>query len=302
MGAALVPGQAPDPAAVLQRGVALLQRTKDVRVFCQVLAASVPVLGVTAFVSGLRTLRELIERFWESLHPELDPEDEARATARANASMACASPELVRALRGAPLLHSRSHGSISLDDALLGLRDSASDGDLAARSAARLLGALREQAPRELTALASSLQLGLAEASAISVSFAERSGAVPDLQLLQAFFRDALAVLRQQRGPESASADAPPGTPPAAAAQATSSEFCSVARNPILSRDDVLQALEQICAYYQAQEPGSPLPLLLRRCQRLVGLDFIATLRELAPEALTKVALISGTSEASRST
>ena len=81
---------------------------------------------------------------------------------------------------------------------------------------------------------------------------------------------------------------------PAPASAADCSRSATTPRNSITSRDDVREALEAICTYYRNHEPASPLPLLLGRCQRLVGLDFLATLRELAPEAVDTVVLISG--------
>lgn len=274
MGAALVCGQAADPGAVLQQGIALLQRTKDVRVHVHLLSACLPTLGILAFVNGLSALRELLERFWDTVHPELDPDDEERATARANATMGCASPELVRALRQVSLLDSPS--SVRLE------------------------------------ALTSSLQSGLEQTIAIPALFAARCQAAPDLQPLQCFFRDALSLLRQHRELVVAAAprDSDASSSAAASVPVHGSPDCAadvspqmhVRRNSITRRDEVLQALEELCEYYRAQEPASPLPLLLRRCQRLVGLDFLATLRELAPEASAKLSWLGGDSnEAARS-
>lgn len=292
MGASLVPGRAPELGAVLQRGAALLRRTKDVRILVHVLAACVPVLGLTSFVAGLGALHELLGRFWDTVYPELDTEDDEHATARANATMASASPELVLALRRAPLLHSRSGEPISLELALLALRDAGGESNPAS-SSARVLSALREQPPDELAALLGTLQAGLARTAAITSLFSARSAALPNLQALQAFFSDALCVLRQHRGPEASSAPLAP-VAPAPASAADCSRSATTPRNSITSRDDVREALEAICTYYRNHEPASPLPLLLGRCQRLVGLDFLATLRELAPEAVDTVVLISG--------
>ena len=37
------------------------------------------------------------------------------------------------------------------------------------------------------------------------------------------------------------------------------------------TREDVIRAIDKICDYYDRHEPSSPLPLLLRRAQRLAG-------------------------------
>jgi type VI secretion system protein ImpA len=62
----------------------------------------------------------------------------------------------------------------------------------------------------------------------------------------------------------------------------------------IRSTQDVLQALEKICHYYERNEPSSPIPLLLRRAQRLVSKNFMDIIRELVPEASSQIENISG--------
>ncbi len=54
----------------------------------------------------------------------------------------------------------------------------------------------------------------------------------------------------------------------------------------IRSREDVVRALDAICAYFSVAEPGSPVPLLLRRARSWTGLDFMAVLEDLAPGSL----------------
>ncbi|MEY4546530.1 MAG: hypothetical protein RL685_2725, partial [Pseudomonadota bacterium] len=195
-------------------------------------------------------------------------------------------------------------------DALRALRDAGTEKQTGPDSA-RVTSTLRGQSPAAIEALIASLQLGLEETSAIAALFAARCRTAPDLQPLRCFFGDALSLLRQHG--EAAVPAAPrdnSGCSATSSAPLHSSTDCvadlsqqlHVRSNSITSRDEVLQALEGLCEYYRAQEPASPLPLLLRRCQRLVGLDFLATLRELAPEALAKLTWLGGDShEAARS-
>src|SRR5690606_19120872 len=65
----------------------------------------------------------------------------------------------------------------------------------------------------------------------------------------------------------------------------------------ISSREDVLKMIDKICAYYARYEPSSPLPLLLKRCRRLVPMSFKEIVGDLAPDALAKVELITGKSD-----
>ncbi len=79
--------------------------------------------------------------------------------------------------------------------------------------------------------------------------------------------------------------------PTEAAAAPADGEAAPIAvRGPIRSRQDVVQALDRICEYYDQIEPGSPVPFLLRRAQKLALMNFVEAVQELnliaGPEAL----------------
>ena len=57
-----------------------------------------------------------------------------------------------------------------------------------------------------------------------------------------------------------------------------------------LSRAEVIRALDQLCAYFEQQEPSSPVPWLLKRASRLTGMQFVDIVRELAPGAMPELA------------
>ncbi|HQS68972.1 MAG: hypothetical protein B7Y36_08000 [Novosphingobium sp. 28-62-57] len=60
----------------------------------------------------------------------------------------------------------------------------------------------------------------------------------------------------------------------------------------IRNRDDVVRALDAICNYYKAMEPGSPVPFLLQRAREWTSLDFMTVLQDLAPGGLDEAALV----------
>lgn len=60
----------------------------------------------------------------------------------------------------------------------------------------------------------------------------------------------------------------------------------------IRNRDDVVQAIDAICAYYKAIEPGSPVPFLLQRARDWIGLDFMTVLEDLVPGGLDEAARV----------
>jgi type VI secretion system protein ImpA len=62
----------------------------------------------------------------------------------------------------------------------------------------------------------------------------------------------------------------------------------------ISTPDQVIEALDKIIAYYERNEPSSPLPLLLNRCKKLVRMSFMDIVRDIAPDAVTQVEALRG--------
>ncbi|MDE2087768.1 MAG: type VI secretion system protein TssA, partial [Xanthomonadaceae bacterium] len=65
----------------------------------------------------------------------------------------------------------------------------------------------------------------------------------------------------------------------------------------IESPQDVIKKLDEICDYYARREPSSPVPHILRRAQRLVGMNFVDLMKDLAPGGLPEFQVISGSTE-----
>jgi type VI secretion system protein ImpA len=295
MGASVLPGQAPDAAAALELALGLLGRTKDLRIAVHVVRSLLTREGLPGFLEGLSTLRALTERFWSTLHPTLDPGDDGQGTVRSNVLAALATSELERALRRAPLIASRAFGPISLEDIVRA--GGAASAQPAAMDGAHVAAAFREQEPAALAGLSASLRAGQEHVAALSAWFLSHDVEPPDLAPLQLFFQRAIEVIAAHCAAPTASLSAPNaaihvGSTPIVVSQKTATD------GPIANRHEVIRALDEICAYYQAHEPSSPLPLLLRRCRRLATLDFVEIMKDLAPDALSRLELISGVSAA----
>jgi type VI secretion system protein ImpA len=81
---------------------------------------------------------------------------------------------------------------------------------------------------------------------------------------------------------------------PGAAADNGNGEPRSGGSGDISRREDVLMMIERICGYYVRVEPSSPVPLLLQRAKRLVTMDFIEIVRDLADQGLAQVGNVAG--------
>jgi type VI secretion system protein ImpA len=71
----------------------------------------------------------------------------------------------------------------------------------------------------------------------------------------------------------------------------------AAAPGEIRGPDDVVAMIDRICDYYARAEPSSPVPLLLRRAQRLVGKGFVDIVRDLSPDVVAQILALGGISE-----
>ena len=62
----------------------------------------------------------------------------------------------------------------------------------------------------------------------------------------------------------------------------------------ITSRQEVIACLDRIIDFYDRTEPASPVPFLARRMRRMVPMDFLKLMEDLAPSGLKEFRLLAG--------
>ncbi|MET0616396.1 MAG: type VI secretion system protein TssA [Luteibacter sp.] len=289
----------PDWRDVARHAEQVAARTRDLRVAIHLGNARLKTSGLPAWTANLGLVAELLRRYWDDVHPRLDDGDPIE---RINALAALAAVDGgVGYLRGVPLLRAERIGAFSLRDLrVLNGTLRAGDAGVDASSVSQdVVDAVIQHVDLdELLSTEVAVTEALAHVQAIGQVFAERTpGMGPDLDTLERDLRELNAFLRAQvaiRAPEAlASLD---GDTPADAL-ATDAAPVPVARGPVRGTEDVLRMLDEICAWYAKNEPSSPVPPLLRRASRLVGLSFAELLRTLAPGGLSEFQSLAGDEE-----
>ncbi|MBR0564803.1 type VI secretion system protein TssA [Azoarcus sp. L1K30] len=298
LGDSTLPAYEPDWRNVLKTGTSLLAETRDLRIAAAVVLAATHVHGIPGLCQGLHVVAELLSRYWTEIHPGLSFDGEYDPLPRANAVAALADPGgLIRALRQATLMESRI-GVITVDDAEAVLRGlqlptGAKVGSL--DQLTRIIDAERQGNDERFAAIAKAADtLEHIEARWRAQVEAEYW---PDLSRLH----DMLARLKRATGGGVAHDDAPADALPDAASTANAADS-QVSRNArsvlgdISSRADAFRALSLARRYFEEHEPSHPAPLLIRRIERLADLDFIEIMAELAPEGMTQLKQLAGSS------
>ncbi|MEJ2653692.1 MAG: type VI secretion system ImpA family N-terminal domain-containing protein, partial [Gammaproteobacteria bacterium] len=121
-GDTVVPAEEPDWKDVGQRAAALFSRTKDLRVAALLARALTRTEGMPGLASGLNLVRGLLERYWDHVHPALDPDDGLDPTMRLNALAPLADADtLLRDVRSVRFNSVAQHAHVSMREVLIAL-------------------------------------------------------------------------------------------------------------------------------------------------------------------------------------
>lgn len=265
----------PDWGRYLDRAVSLAQTSRDLRAWVWLTRASLCQHGVPGLASGLRLMADGLERYWDDLPPqdveETDPGE--RFMARLSALT----------LLGATNFRS------NLDDLQRNGRNVA---DLRADLDAVVAKAAPDAATR------AAIDEARAAIGAMTRLFAERFGPGRDPQLGFEVVLDKLKAIEPKFGePPAAAGGNAAAVTPAGGAPAPAAFVAASALGPVSSRDDVVRALDLVLEYYKANEPSSPVPLLVQRAKRLVPMSFMEAIKDLAPAGLKEMQAVTGSTD-----
>ena len=294
-GDTVIAAQEPDWRAMHEQAVALFQRTRDLRVAIHLLRANTRLNGFAGFASGIKLVRGLVEKHWDSVYPRLDASDNNDPTMRLNALAPLADPSGMLADPGSVLADLRQAVIGSARDGLtvrqfeLGLGKSEPNSNESAPSAAGVadaLSAASQQSPELLDQL-----VGVhADVQSIEAVIDAKVGAAngPQLRQLRVLTQHLAQAAEAQRGGADRASE---GSVAVGGAAPAARQLGSGAIN---NRDDAIKALDRVCEWIGRNEPTNPAPLLIRRAQRLMGKSFLEIIRDLAPDGLKDVERIAG--------
>jgi type VI secretion system protein ImpA len=304
MGGGTIPGEPPNFKVLFTRSNDLLRRSKDLRIASHLTRACIDREGFVGLNAGLSLVRQLLGKYWATVHPQLDPEDDNDPTMRVSALSALVSPEFLSAVRAAPLVVSQVAGPISLRHLSIAAGEIPQPTDGPKIDTNLIDAGFREVPLASLQAAANTLQSTRDELKGLAEAFQAGAGAAgPDFSSLDRILYQAQAAVRPRlaaRGAEGTpvtanNVGAEPGAgDPAAPAGAVAVQAAAPITGTIRNREDVVMMLDKICGYYERHEPSSPLPLLLQRCRKLAALSFLDIVKDLAPTAVQQVELIGG--------
>ncbi len=301
---------------------ALAKSGRDLRLLVIVTRLWVNESGLEGLAAGLKLLTATIEQYWDSVHPMLRPAATKREAAlrRTNALYQLENPDggALGDLEFVTLMAPRGVGPITGGDLAagaltrqafsveapkgLGEKEMA---ELLARHDARLnrvtaaCRATAAERPDEMAALKANVQAcrdGLAALEAALAPHLTENDMAVRFEALGKFLARMAQTLDGVAAPASAAAPsaAPSMEAPAMSTAAPSAAPAAAIPGQINSRRDVERVLDLVIDFYERTEPSSPIPHLARRMRKMVPMNFMQLMEEIAPSGLKEFRGIAG--------
>jgi type VI secretion system protein ImpA len=295
------PAEPPNWKELRSRCLELFARSKDLRVAMTLTLASLELDGLPGFRESLSLVKGLLERYWPTVYPQLDPADDNDPLQRMNIVASMAMPvgtgdsvRMLERLRGLPLCDSVQMGRYSLADILRAESGAPWPEGKTEVKMPQIDAAFRDSKQEKLGEIYQFLSdcITLVQGIDDSITLTVGPKRAPDLTPLSA----ELIAMRSR-----VSSFIRAGTVPAVASAAEAHEGAHKPavslEGEIRSREDVLNLLQRICQYYERTEPSSPVPLVLKRAARLAEMDFMQIIQDLSPEAVSQIRTVTGEKE-----
>lgn len=294
------PGQDPAWPKVRSAAEALFGETKDLRVAGILHMAMLKSAGVAGFESSLGLMRAMLERYWDTLYPLLDAEDDNDPTFRINSLIAALTGEdALATLRLAPLVESRQFGKFSLRSYRIASGalkiDTEAPGAEPPPEMSRIDAAFSDATLESIAATGAALTAAGEHLNAIQHILLDKADGIPDdMKTLSIDLKEMKTLLDANLAKRGVGAAPEGGAAEASAAEGGESAAASGGTGAIRNRSDVIATIDRICDYYARAEPSSPVPMVLQRAKRLVNMDFMEIIRELTPAGVTEAEVIVG--------
>lgn len=315
-GDTITPAVPPEWKVVKKLATGLLERSRDLRVVMALARGGLALHGMEGLAESLMLARRLLDERWDSVHPQLDPDDGMDPMLRINSLAMLTDGGFLREVKDAPLLMLPGLGPLSVRLLELASGEIPTPEDETKIELHSLEAAAMDVDGEKLAAALDAATRAFDAATEVELTLVRQVGSsqalnIDGLTRMLRRGRDFLAEQQAQAAGGSGAAaqdeggadetgegacDDDGGAEPGQALPAGRRAGRAPAgiSGDIASRADVIRMLDKINKYYQQYEPSSPVPLLLERAKRLVPKNFFEIMEDLAPDGMTQLLAVSG--------
>lgn len=316
-----------DWPGILEQSAELAQSGRDIRLLVIVARALANAEGFEGLERGLGLLTATVEQYWDSVHPVLreSPSPREAAVRRINSLFQLENSDngLLCDLEFTVVLSPRGLGAITVGDLCAGglsrnqaqaeLPSGLGDKEVAEylsrhdARVTRVATACKAQAierPEEMASLIQSVESARAALATLENALTARvgeNGVGVKFKELDKVLSRALVSLTAPQAQATSGAPAPevtamsePMPAPAGTNGAHPASATGGIPGAVNSRRDVERCLDMIIDFYERTEPSSPIPHLARRMRKMVPMNFLQLMEEIAPSGMKEFKNVAG--------
>lgn len=283
-GDTIIPAEEPDWQAVEKSASQLLKQSKDMRIAGLLCRSWTNTHGFVGLARGLGLMASLLEQHWEHVHPL--PEDDDYFMRMNAVSILNDVAGLLRELRQTEFVRA-TFGTFTVRDAEVLARGQRAESNPQLTVEQLRLGI--EGATNRKDASLSAVPKAKASLQKLTQICTDNlpSHQQPDLGNIQSL----VGLLNDLLPKNNIAAEAPVT---GGETNQPNIQIPAVGLE-IKTRDDAIKQLVKIAEFLESTEPTNPASLLIRRSARLMRMGFLDILRELAPQSLQQIEVITGT-------
>jgi len=297
MGSTVIEAEPPNWRDIKKRTAALLSKSIDLRLLVFYLRSLTALEGLPGLQDGLLLLKTAVETRWDTINPQLDPDDDNDPTERVNVLMSlCDKETLLKLLQQqTPLIESKLLGKFNFRDISIASGKSTATSQENEVSQSTIDAAIQDaevdQLQQTFQALTDAFD-NLDQLESLVTDYVGISNA-PSFAELRTFLKESKFILATALESKGVGEEVISEESDSVSDVASGNTQKSIT-GTINNNQDVIKTLNLVCEYYKKHEPSSPVPLLVERALSLVGKSFMDALKDIAPGGIHEARIISG--------
>ncbi|WP_293268162.1 type VI secretion system protein TssA [Neptunomonas sp.] len=299
LGDASIAADPPDWKTVNLDSISLLSKSKDLRLALLLTRAQLHINGFSGFNNSLFFIKGLLEKYWDSLHPALDPLDNYDPTFRVNILITlCDRDMILNGLMEAPLVYLKGIGEFGVRDVVAAKTSSPEDASKGSNvpDMNSIYAAFMDCKIDDLKEISETLNEISECVISIDKILIEQIGneKAPDLSPLNSVIKNASSIVNEYLLERNEPIDTVDDLTQESGVTSVNRPGNQSSNYEIRSREDAAMMMDRISDYFTRHEPSSPIPLFMQRAKRLSTLGFMEILKDMAPDGLKQAQSIGG--------
>jgi type VI secretion system protein ImpA len=288
----------PDWKQIEKQSKKLFSKSKDLWVTYHLITGLFATKGFDGLTNGLEFMYELLSKYWNSVYPLIEEEDDDNIYAfRLNPIQTLFSPRgnLYGLISNTTITKSNFFKNHRLNEIVKSKSNNNKNNKVT-----DFLNAIKDTPDEEVEAIRNQFSQILTISNNIYKLITDKTGNEKNIidknafdhliTVISSLISDDVLINENEKNGDSSEAESIDNTVKAK----TQQKVVSLDNLQICGRTDIKKIFKAVCAWYDIHEPASPVPMLVKRAESLIGKRFIEIINDIANNSLEQIHTLFG--------